>query len=223
MTPVTKALKAFSTEESQKLKQDKDLSDRRIQLVKFGKASKYLSFDAGKVEMANNFFNATKKTIKNADFKQKYAALQSVEDSFVAAREVGFLDLKSAQTMYKRRLVEWFTDNSGVNGINEGLFKAVAPKTYSFMRSSDLTGKQVQRIMDDNQVRSMKRIDKMKADGTWQKLDNDTKRKFLREAQIKERETIRDVKKVERSDKQKFKNLDSEGDITAWWESWFED
>jgi hypothetical protein len=220
LNPVTQTVKALSSDEAQKLRQDKELSEGRIRLIQIGKASKYFKVDAGKVEMANNFFNSTKKNVKNSVFKHQFTALVSIEDSFTAAKEIGLLDTKSAKTMYKRRLVEWYTMNAGVNGISEGLFKEVAPEAHRFINTTDLTQKQVQRILDDEQIRSKKRLDKMKADGTWERLTKEEKRKFTREAYEEEKRVKKQVKTKERQDKKYLRNA-PESLGQAWWESFF--
>ena len=219
LKPVEQVRKSFSEVEAEKLRQDNELSEGQIRLIQVGNALKYIRFDDGKVGMAKNFFNATKHQVKKGNFISKVAALQSIEDSFLAAKEIGKIDNKTAERIYKQRLTSWFIENSGLEGITEGLFKEVAPKAYRFM-SKDLTEKQVQRILDEDFFTSGKAIEKLIASGLFDKLDRETQREMIREAKRKEKEVTRMVKDLERSDKLRYREMEDIGN-NAWWESFF--
>jgi len=219
LKPVEQVRKSFSEVEAEKFRQDNELTEGQIRLIQIGNALKYIKFDDGKVGMAKNFFNATKHPVKKGNFESKVAALQSIEDSFLAAKEIGKIDNKTAERIYKQRLTSWYIENSGLEGITEGLFKEVAPKAYRFM-SKDLTEKQVQRILDEDFFRSGKAIEKLIASGLFDKLDRETQREMIREAKRKEKELTRMVKDLERSDELRYREMENIGN-NAWWESFF--
>ena len=221
LKPIEQVRKSVSEVEAEKLRQDNELTEGQIRLIQIGNALKYIRFDDGKVGMAKNFFNATKHPVKEGNFASKVAALQSIEDSFLAAKEIGKIDNKTAERIYKQRLTSWFIENSGLEGVTEGLFKEVAPKAYRFMKK-DLTEKQVQRILDEDFFRSGKAIEKLIASGLFDRLDKETQRDMIREARLKEREVKRMVKDLERSDKLKYREMEDRLN-KAWWENFFEE
>ena len=228
LAPVTKAGKALSKKEADKLRRDESLSEGRIKLIQFGKAVKYLEFDAGKVALANNFFNATKSNIntgirvlsgtEKALLENKVIKLQNIEDSFNAAVEIGLVDNDGARKMYKTRITNWFKENSGRNGISEGLFREIAPNSYYFVNSTDLNQKAIQQIMDREQFRSLKRIELLKTSGKWDELDADEQAMMINKAQAYELELRRNQWEMDDRDSEKAEDI---GRINAWWEDLF--
>ena len=120
--------------------------------------------------------------------------------------------------MYKTRITNWFKENSGRNGISQGLFREVAPNAYYFVNSTDLNQKAIQQIMDKEQFRSLKRIELLKTSGKWDDLDAEEQAEMINKARAYELELREGQWKMDDEDSEKAKDVDN---ITAWWEEMF--
>ena len=223
LSPLNKGIKAFSQDHFTQLKQDKSLSEGRIRAIQIGKALKYFEFDAGKVSVAHNFWNATSTNVTQKagtrhQLEEKIIKLQSIEESFLASMQIGRIDNDKAVGLYKRRMTNWFKANSGREGITEGLFAKVAPKAYAFISTTDMNQKAVQKILDEEQFLSMKRIEGLKASGRFQKETPQRQAEMLMEAKMYEAMVAKEVMERDLAD---LRDADAKLNLTAFWERWF--